>query len=377
MIDLPFLINTDIAKQGDLFNHENIVHKAKQSLAAPTVHITDASTSLSPGTLNDFYSNGDYWWPNPDTPDGLPYIRRDGESNPGNFMEHRMILRQMRTHVAQLASAYVITGDEEYAAKAVKFLQEFFLDERTRMNPHLLYAQAIPGISEGRGIGIIDTLHLIDVPMSIRALQASAHMTVEVLQGLVQWFSEYLHWMSTHPNGIEEMNEPNNHSICWFVQAAAFAHFTDNMDMLDFCRQRYKHKLLPEQMGLDGSFPLELKRTKPYGYSNFALDNMVILCHICSTPEDNLWKYELSDGRSIAAGLQFLYPYLVDKKSWPYQQDIEHYESWPAGLAFLLFAGLALEKEEYVNLWISLDQDPEDAEVRRNMAIRQPLLWLA
>jgi hypothetical protein len=282
----------------------------------------------------------------------------------------------MRTHVAQLASAYVITGIEEYAYKAVLFIKEFFLDETTRMSPHLLYAQAIPGVCDGRGIGIIDTLHLIDVPMSIRALQASENMTAEILDGLEQWFADYLHWMTTHPNGIEEMNECNNHSVCWFVQAASFAHFTGNKSMLNFCRESYKNTLLPGQMDAEGSFPLELARTKPYGYSNFVLDNMVTLCHILSTPEDNLWRYALPDGKSIRTGLQFLYPYLTAKSSWPYQQDIEHYEDWPVGMSFLLFAGLALEEKEYVNLWRSLEQNPTDDEIRRNMAIRQPLLWL-
>lgn len=374
MMMLKMSLETEQRK--NLFDEEKIRAQAELSLTAPTVHITDDAAPYSVGTRHDFYSNGDYWWPNPDTADGLPYVRRDGESNPGNFNSHRMILRRMRTHVARLASAYVLSGQEEYAAKAVLFLQEFFLDDATRMNPHLRYAQAIPGVSEGRGIGIIDTLHLIDVPMAAVALRSSAAMTDEMMGGLRQWFAEYLHWMSTHPNGLEEMNEANNHSVCWFVQAAAFAYFTDNAEMLDFCRQQYKHRLLPGQMDADGSFPLELKRTKPYGYSCFILDNMVTLCSLLSTPEDNLWTYELPDGRGIRKGLHYLYPYLLDKTAWPYPPDIEHDEAWPAGMSFLLFAGLALENNEYVNLWRSLEQDPEDVEVRRNMAIREPLLWL-
>ncbi|WP_091175903.1 alginate lyase family protein [Paenibacillus sp. 1_12] len=360
----------------DYFDLNLILRKAEQSLNAPTVHITDTVAPKSAGGIHDYYSNGDYWWPNPATSDGMPYIRRDGESNPDNFSQHRLILREMRTHVAQLASAYKIYKKEEFAQKAVLFLKEFFLDESTRMNPHLLYAQAIPGVSPGRGIGIIDTLHLIDVPLAIRALQASPHMTDEILAGLEQWFADYLHWMSHHENGIEEMNENNNHSVCWFVQAATFALFTNHAEMLDFCRVQFKERLIPDQMDLDGSFPRELARTKPYGYSIFMLDNMITLCHILSTPHVNLWTFELPDGRGIKKGIEFLLPYMIEKESWPYAHDVESYESWPVGISSLLFTGLAYDSVPSLHLWRTLEQDPQVGEVRRNMAIRQPLLWL-
>ncbi|WP_282941203.1 alginate lyase family protein [Paenibacillus sp. RC67] len=359
-----------------LFDKEWIIRHAEGSLAADTIHITDSIAEMSEGGIHDFYSNGDYWWPNPDTKDGLPYIQRDGESNPNNFDSHRLGLRRMRTHAANLAAAFSLTGNEAYAEKAVQFLKEFFLDEATRMNPHLLYAQALPGICAGRGIGIIDTLHLIDIPFAVEALKDSPALTEEIYLELKQWFAEYLTWMSTHPNGIEEMNAHNNHSVCWFVQAAAFAWFTGNEEMLQFCRQRYKEKLLPDQMADDGSFPRELARTKPYGYAIFVLDNMVTLCHILSTPQDDLWSYELSDGRGIRKGLDYLFPYMQDKSSWPYAPDVEHFEGWPAKVSGLLFAGLALGEETYVELWKKLDPDPTDMEVRRNIAVRQPVLWV-
>ncbi|NHN30179.1 alginate lyase family protein [Paenibacillus sp. S3N08] len=353
-----------------------MIKHADASLTTVPIHITDAIAPKSAGGIHDYYSNGDYWWPNPGTVDGLPYIRRDGESNPDNFDSHRMALRTARTHIAHLAAAYRVTGKEAYAEKAVQLLREFFLDEATRMNPHLLYAQAIPGICSGRGIGIIDTLHLIDVPAAVEALKPSPALTAAIYEGLKLWFSDYLTWMSTHENGIEEMNADNNHGVCWFVQAAAFAWFTGNEQMLSFCRARYKESLLPGQMAQDGSFPRELARTKPYGYAIFVLDNMVTLCHILSTPEDNLWSYTLPDGRGIRQGLSFLVPYLENKAAWPYPPDVEHDEGWPAKMPALLFAGLALHEPAYIELWQSLDPDPVDPEVRRNIAIRQPLLWL-
>ncbi|WP_284638178.1 alginate lyase family protein [Paenibacillus silviterrae] len=366
----------DIRKRLIDLDRSWILRRAEQALRSEIRHITDEQADKSEGGPHDYYSNGDYWWPHPDTTDGLPYVKRDGESNPNNFSAHRLILRDMRTNTAHLAAAYAVTKEMKYAERAVQWLKEFFLDEDTRMNPHLLYAQAIPGICPGRGIGIIDTLHLIDIPQAVLMLRGSAPLADEILSGLQRWFADYLCWMTTHPYGVEESNTDNNHSICWHVQASVFAGFTGNEEMLAYCRDRYKRILLPGQMEHDGSFPRELARTKPYGYSIFALDNMATLCHILSTPSDNLWNYELPDGRGIRRGFAYLFPYLADKESWPYPPDIEHDEGWPARISGLLFAGLGLGKEEYISLFESLERDPEDKEIRRNIAIRQPILWL-
>jgi len=139
---------------------QKLVYKAEQSLSSPLISITEHRAEKSEGTPNDFYSNGDYWWPNPESEDGLPYVRRDGESYPEAFLAHRMALRSMRTHVANLVTGYVLTQREDMASKALELLRTFFIKPTTRMNPHMLYAQAIPGVCSGRGIGIIDTLHL-------------------------------------------------------------------------------------------------------------------------------------------------------------------------------------------------------------------------
>ena len=351
-----------------------ILQKAHAILSAPIPHITDAAAPQSPGSIHDYYSNGDYWWPNPDTPDGLPYIRRDGETNPGNFNEHRVLLRRMRTNLVFLAEGYRLSGDEALAARAVKTLQEFFLDPETYMTPALSYAQAIPGICDGRSIGIIDTLHLIDVPFAIEALKDSPHMPPDIYQGLKQWFARYLGWLLTDSNGIEEMTQKNNHSVTYFVQAAAFAIFTDNPRIVEFCRETYKKYLLP-QMEADGSFPLELARTKPYNYSTFVLDNMVTLCYLLSTPEDNLWNYTLPGGANIQKGIDFLTPYLLDKSIWPYQKDVMHFDAFPVRMSFMLFAGELLHRPELLKLYESLPLETKDEEARRNAAVRMPYLW--
>jgi hypothetical protein len=282
----------------------------------------------------------------------------------------------MRNAVAALAAAYVLDGQEKYAEKAVTLLRAFFLDEATRMNPSLLYAQAIPGVSSGRGVGIIDTLHLAEVPPAILAIDKSKAMTPEIRAGLKKWFADYAQWMTTHRYGLDEMNAKNNHSVAYMVQLAAFAKWTGDEQKLALCRQRYKEVFVPQQMALDGSFPQELARTKPYGYSIFQLDNMAILCQLLSTPDDNLWTFTLPDGRGIRKAVEYLYPYLRDKSKWQHKPDVEHFEAWPVRQPSLLFAACAFGEGKYFDLWKTLEPDPMDPEVQRNMAITQPLLWV-
>ena len=358
------------------FDRQRILKAANAALKLEPPTITKYRAKLSKGGPNDFYSNADYFWPDPTRPDGLPYLNRDGQSNPDNFTQHRLAMHELRDAVAALAAAYKITGEDRYVMKAVVLLRVFFLDPRTQMNPNLQYAQAVPGTSSGRSWGIIDGLHLIEIPPAIEAMQTSPAFPPEVLAGLKQWFRELTGWMVTSENGRTEAAAKNNHSVAYFLQVAVFSRFTGDEDKLARCRRQFKEVFVPNQMSADGSFPAELNRTKPYGYSIFQLDNLATLCQVLSTPNDNLWNFELTDGRGICRAMEFLYPYLADKSKWPRPPDIQAWDSWPARQPSLLFAGLAFKEPRYLELWRKLSPDPTDAEVRRNIAITQPILWL-
>ena len=357
-------------------DRERILKAAAAALEMKPLSITKFRAKLSEGGPNDFYSNGDYWWPDPTKPDGLPYIQRDGESNPDNFSQHRLVMRDLRDAVAALAAAYKVTDDDRYVTKAAELLRVFFLDPQTRMNQNLKYAQAIPGKTPGRGIGIIDALHLIEIPVAIQAMQKSPAFPPEVLAGLRQWFGELADWMVTSKNGKEEAATKNNHAVAFYLQLAVYARFTGDEAKLAECRRQFKEVFVPKQMAADGSFPAELKRTKPYGYSIFQLDNMATLCHVLSTDRDDLWTFQLADGRGIRGAMAYLYPFLADKSKWPLKPDVQAWNNWPSRQPCLLFAGIALGQQPYLDLWRKLPADPTNAEVRRNIAITQPLLWI-
>jgi hypothetical protein len=354
---------------------DRVLKAADGYLNAPVITVTDTISERSTGGPQDYYSEGDYWWPDPENPDG-PYIRKDGQTNPDNFVAHRQAMRRLSKMVPTLAAAYKITEDSKYADEAVKHLNVWFVDTETRMNPNLQYSQAIKGRNEGRSIGIIDTIHLVEVAQAAKVLEDMGYLSGQQASSVNDWFSSYLDWLTTSDFGIEEKLHGNNHSTAWALQAAAFASLVDDETAMQECRDLYKNTLLPDQMAKDGSFPQEIDRTKPYGYMLFHMDVMVSLVQIISDQEHDLWNYESDDGQSIAKVLEFMYPYIQDKSEWPYKEDVMYYDKWPVRHPALLFGGLALDKPKYIDVWKTLDPDPTTPEVIRNYPIRQPVLWV-
>jgi len=379
-VDVITASPANLALKVAAIDHDRILRLADEALTLRPVAVTDEVATNSAGGPHDFFSQADYDWPNPKTPTGLPYVYRDGESNPNVFTYHRMAMRRMKDAVAALAAAYALTGEDRYAAKATELLRVFFLNKKTRMNPNLQYAQAVLGAQTGNPYGVIDTLHLTELPVAVRFLEKSPAFPPAVDRGLKKWFADYTHWIMTATNGVKEMNNANNHSIACYVQLASFAKFTGDDQVLELCRRRFREVLFPRQMTNNGSFPLELKRTKPYGYSIFQADNVSILCVLLSTPGDDFWKFTLPDGRNPRNAVDFIYPYLLDKNQWLADgrgKDAMHWDDWPARQPCLLFAYAEFGDEKYFNLWQRLNADPTDLEIRRNMAVTQPLLWVA
>jgi hypothetical protein len=378
-IALVAIVNTSYAKpyekKVEKVLKKQILEEATWALMQLPVTITNQTSSRSAGTKHDFFSEGDYWWPDPENPNG-PYIQKDGMTNPDNFIAHRLVMIRFSRIIGALASAYKITGDEKYVKHALIHLKAWFIDAETLMNPNLLYAQAIQGRFTGRGIGIIDTIHLMEVAQGVLVMQNSSAMDKDSLSGIKKWFESYLKWLTTHQYGKDEMNAENNHSTCWVMQVASFAKLTGSQELLNFCRDRYKNVLLPNQMALDGSFPREIKRTKPYGYSLFNLDAMTMVCHILSDEKENLWNYIAPDGRSIKKGIEFLHPFVADKSKWPFKKDVMYWGNWPVAHPFLVFGANAYHSKQWFQTWKSLDHSANVEEVIRNLPVRHPLIWL-
>jgi hypothetical protein len=356
-------------------DRKRILDAAKGYLAAEPLTVTSAHSERSTGGLHDYFSEGDYWWPDAKNPKG-PYVRRDGYTNPDNFDKHREVLIRLSLLAPTLAAAWRLTKDKKYSAHFAKHLRAWFVDEATKMNPNLEYAQAISGVSPGRGIGVIDTLQLVEVVRAARVLEAEGGMSKADADAVRAWFAAYVTWMSTSKNGTDEEKEKNNHGTCWVLQMAEFSQFARRPDLTKLCGELFKTKIVPDQIAKDGSLPLELARTKPYSYSLFDMDVLSGICQSLSTPGDDLWKFKGPNGKGVGDVVSFMFPYIADKSKWPFAKDVEFFDAMPSRRPGLLFAGEALDRPEYLAVWEKQDANPTVPELIRNLPIRQPLLWV-
>jgi hypothetical protein len=379
-------------------DHDRILRLANQWLPAKPQTITDFPAPNSPGGPHDFFSQADYFWPNPANPSG-PWKEIDGKSNPANFQDHRRAMIRLSQAVPALTAGFLLTRRQEFARAAAAHLIAWFVTPATRMNPNLQYSQGFPGGPTGRSYGIIDTLHLVEPARAASFLKDA--LGPANFAGVQQWFREYLDWMKTSAPGMKERDATNNHAIAWALQAAEFARLAGDNLTRDEVRTRFETVQLPMQENAQGGFPRELARTKPYGYSIFQFDcatalgwSLGILAanhksaksmglegsgfHAAPAgPAPGKAGNDASARNALCRAAAFLYPYLDDKSKWPYAHDVQHWDSWPVRSPGLLFCGLACDHPDYIALWRRLDPDPTDPEIIRNYPIRQPLLWVA
>jgi Alginate lyase len=355
-------------------DRKRILKAASAYVALPIRTITSFPSDRSPGGLHDYFSQADYFWPNPKDPNG-PYINRDGQSNPANFNGHRKAMIALSIQMPALTAAWLLTKDRRYGQHACDHLRAWFITSATRMNPNLEFSQGVHGVSTGRSWGIIDTVHLVEVARAA-SIVAPAMMSVEEIAALDAWFRSYLHWMTTSDMGKKERDALNNHATCWALQASEFARLISDRETRAQLYQQYTTVLLPNQLAVNGSFPRELARTKPYSYSIFNFDMMATLCQSLKGVGSDALTFRLPDGRGICKAAQFIYPYLKDKSAWPYRKDVEHFNALPVRSPGLLFTGLACHRPPYIALWKTMNPDPTDPEIIRNYPIRQPLLWV-
>ncbi|WP_316735819.1 alginate lyase family protein [Pedobacter aquatilis] len=354
---------------------KHILEEAAWAMQQKPITITAYSSPRSAGGKHDFFSEADYFWPDPQNPDG-PYINRDGLTNPDNFLAHRKAMIRFSKIIGALSSAYVLTGNEAFVKHAILHLSAWFVNSATLMNPNLLYAQAVKGRFTGRNYGIIDTIHLMEVAQGTLVMEQAKAFDAATLAKVKQWFADYILWLNTSKPGIQEKNVKNNHATCWAMQVASFAKLCGDENMLDSIRSNFKNNLLPNQMAIDGSFPLEMARTKPYGYSIFNLDAMTMLCQILSDKNENLWNFETPEGKSINKGIAFLYPYIADKNKWPLKPDVMYWDNWPVAQPFLIFGANAYSESAWLETWRKLEHKPQVEEIIRNLPVRNPLIWL-
>jgi hypothetical protein len=325
-----------------------LIREADRALTSETLSVIQKELTPPSGNKHDYMSIAPYWWPNPDTPNGIPYVRRDGEINPERDQtSDRKRLDSIVQAVKTLSLGHFFTGQEKYAAQATKLLGVWFLESATKMNPNLRYAQAIPGRNNGRGAGIIETHNLPELIDAVGMLYESTSWEQRNQRALQDWFNAYLIWLLESPEGRAEAKAQNNHGSWYDVQVASYALFTGKNELAKKVLNEFPTKRIAKQVEPDGRQPRELERTQAWNYSLFNLEALFDAASIADKLGMDLWNYETQDRRGIRKALDWLLPFATGARKWSYQQI----SAWqPEKLApFLRRAALQYREMSYEN----------------------------
>ena len=331
---------------------KKLITDADKALAVVPPSVMQKTKVPPSGDKHDYMSIAPYYWPNPATKDGLPYQRKDGKVNPESRAEaanDTLRARLVGTTVETLALGYYFTRDEKYAEHAAKVLRTWFLDPATKMTPHFRFAQAIPGVNDGRGTGLIEARGLADAADAATLLVGSKHWSAADQQALLAWGEVYFEWLLGSKNGQDERAAKNNHGTWYDVQAVKWALVLGRKDQArELCAEAATRRI-DVQIQPDGKQPLELVRTASFSYSCFNLRALSALAGLGEHAGVDLWKHRSADGRSLVAALDFLVPYLgKNPKPWTMQQI--HESNDDDVLPVLRAAALATGDDRYESL---------------------------
>jgi hypothetical protein len=291
-----------------------LIKEADQSLQNGPYAVVYKEKTPPSGSKHDYMSVGPYWWPDSSKTNGLPYIRKDGQTNPERYaIKDDEYQNALSKDVYLLGLAWYYTGDKKYATHAATLLKTWFLDPATKMNPNLNYGQAIPGITEGRGIGLIDlhnTTMLIDGIQLLKPVLAAADY-----KGLQAWYKDYLSWMRSSAVGLDEADELNNHGTWYDVQQVSIALFTEQPALAKKILEEQTKKRIDSQLEADGQQPKELARTLSWNYSLFNLRAFFELALLAENVQVDLWHYG-----KLEKAFSWLLPYATGTKTWEHQQ---------------------------------------------------------
>jgi hypothetical protein len=314
-IDHAKLQNSEAAKY--------LIKEADKYLTTTLITVMDKPMTPPSGDKHDYMSMGRYWWPDPQKPDGQPYIRKDGVVNLEIDKLDRLPLSKMARSVYTLSLAYYLSGDNKYASRAVENLRIWFIDKKTKMNPNMNFGQTIPGRYEGkgRGEGVLDTYSFVEMLDGVELLEASKAFKQKDRDTLKLWFTAYLYWMLTSEIGQQENDAKNNHGVAFDIQLTRFALFIGNKDIARKCITEFPEKRLFKQIEPSGAQPLELARTTAFGYSVYNLKHFLDMASMAKSLNIDIFNAVSADGRSITKAIEFLLPYFGKPQSeFPYQQ---------------------------------------------------------
>ena len=306
---------------------DSLKKQADALLNMKPVSVMDKAFTPISGNKHDYMSQAPYFWYDSTKPNGLPYMRKDGQRNPEIYkITDRTYLGKLDDACRMLSLAWYLTSEEKYANKAAALLRTWFIDEATKMNPHLEYGQAIPGVNTGRGIGIIETVALISIADAAGLLTGSKSWRETDQQALQQWYGQYLNWLLTSKNGTDEHKAKNNHGTWYYAQVIDFALFTgDKNKALQLAKE--SRARLDSQLTKEGQQPLELERTNSLGYSTMNLRGWFTVATLAEKTGVDVWSYKTSKEVTLRTAFDWLMPYATGEKTWTWDQISRYNEN--------------------------------------------------
>ncbi len=335
--------------------YQELLKQADRDMNKLSLSVIMKEKTPASGDKHDYMSQARYYWPNPNTANGMPYISRDGVSNPELDKLDRNRLGELAERVTTLSLAWYFSGNEKYAQKASELLRIWFLDKKTRMNPNLNYAQMIPGHNDNKGrcYGVIDTYSFIEMLNGVQLLEKSKSFPAKESKQLKEWFGSLLNWILTSEQGKEESSQKNNHSIAYDTQVIAFALYSGNIKVAEQFIKEFPEKRIFKQIEPDGSQPHELRRTLAFGYSQYNLSHMIDIFLMAEKLGISIDNSTSPDGRNFYKAVNFLTPYYgKESSSWPYQQISEwNYKQKEFGKDLYRIYILNPERTDYLQLF--------------------------
>ena len=330
-----------------------IIRDADKQLITPCPSVMDKKRVTPSGDKHDYFSMARYWWPNPKTEDGLPYIRKDGQTNPDTEDLDHKALDRFGKMLRIYSLAYFFSGKEEYADKGWDLLRTWFINKKTRMNPHMGYSQVRMGHNNNQGShsGLLDGYAFLYVPDAVAILSDASCTRQNDIRLIRQWFSDYLEWMMTSGQGMKENNADNNHGTAYHIQVAVYAAFAGNDSIAGAWRLSFPEQRVFPQVETDGRQPFELVRTRAFGYSCYNLVHYLDMLDICRLAGNNLME-DPEVAKDIANAIDFLIPFLGKPVSaWPFMQ-IADWEKEQQKLCWILYrADFYLPDKGYMALF--------------------------
>ena len=295
----------------------HLLDDAGKALAEKPFSVTEKAVLPASGDKHDYLSLAPYAWPDPRRPDGLPYVTRDGQTNPErDTIADHVYFSRIAQLTETLGLAYYFTGDESFVRQAALLLHTFFVEPATRMNPNLNFAQGVRGKENGRASGIIDTAGIARLVDGVRLLFDSPSLSQDDRDGLLGWFRDYLTWLRESDLGRREGQAKNNHGTWYDVQIVSLALVTGQVDLARETLQFSRKRRIGRQIDPDGRQPEELQRTKSWHYSIYNLQAFVALANLGDRAGVDLWHYQTPDGRSIRKAIDWLIPFALGDKPW-------------------------------------------------------------